>query len=639
MSLAAGESVTRTLSVATGDGDAGTYTATVSTEDDSDGANVTVQAGATFEFTAFDATVSAGTASVTYEVTNTGRTEDTTSVTLTVDGQQTGVDTNVTLAPGASTGGSFDAAVDPPTTLVASTADDTASVSAGASVSVDTVASTLDVVAGERVEVAATVANTGDLRLNGTVALSVNGTGRGSNTVDLAAGAETQVTLGFLAGADDDGATATVSALGDAATATVGVDQSDDPAALQVDPGSVQFETVEPSETVTETITIANVGGANLTLSRVELRGDDTFELTDGPAGGTVLGPGESRTVTVAFTPETTDLQSTYLYVQSDAPTAGTQVVGITSGAAQLTVTVDEQNRQQVEATFENATAGETVVIDLPDPIDDEAYRTDTISVTPAVSGDLTVTATSSNRSLGTSPETKAGFPDNTTRLGNLSVTANVPNEDLEAVEFEATVERDRLAALGADPADISFYRFDEDAGVWVERDTELRVVGDEAVVVGLVASGFSEWTAAAARPEFSISDTDIDVNSTAAAGELTIRVFVQNTGGTDGTYVADLLLNGELVDTREAIIADGGEELFQFERSLAEPGIYEVLVNDVFVADVNVTGEQSDDQRADDGDDTGSAADGGDGFGPGFGVVTALGALLAALLGRRWSS
>ena len=65
---------------------------------------------------------------------------------------------------------------------------------------------------------------------------------------------------------------------------------------------------------------------------------------------------------------------------------------------------------------------------------------------------------TSSARTLDSTFETKAGFVDNTTRLSNISATANRPNKDVESVTFEATVERERLAILGVNPVDVSFY-------------------------------------------------------------------------------------------------------------------------------------------------------------------------------------
>lgn len=384
------------------------------------------------------------------------------------------------------------------------------------------------------------------------------------------------------------------------------------PPELAVSPESVRFDDVAVGETATATVDLENVGGEALTLSRVAVGDDDQFSLLEGAvetAGGEVtLGAGESRSVTVEFAPGSTGTDTTYLYVESDAATGAKEVVPVTSGPVESTVTVDQEDRQRLQTVVENASAGERVDLAFPDPLDDEQYETASVSVTPAVSGDLEIDVTSSGQTLETTPETRAGFADNTTRLGNVSATTNLANADIESVAFEAVVERGQLAAWDTDAGNVSFYRFDEDAGVWEEHETTVVEEREDEVLLRVEADGFSEWTAAAARPAFTITETDIDVTSTTTDDEVTIQVFVTNTGGTDGTYVVDLLLDDSVVDSDSALIAPDGQVLFQFERTLDEPGTYEVRVNDEFVAEVEVSESTAEVRQIDeiiDGDDT----------------------------------
>jgi hypothetical protein len=599
---------------------------------------------ADFSITEFEASVSGETASVNYTVENSGGVTDTQDVVFGVNGEQTETAT-ATLTPGESVTGTFEGPIGDTTetTLAVSTDNDSESTTIGVAVTIDEAASRLDVMVDETIEVVAVIENLGGDSLTDEATLAVDGEERDAAPLTIAGGEQTEVSLTVAADASDDGSPAVVSVAGETATTTLSVSG---PAVLDVEPDAVQFDALVPPDTATENITLTNDGGTELTVSRAELGATDAFELSAGaiPVGEqTVLAPGESRTVTVEFAPETEGAQSAYLYVESDAPAPPNRVVGITSGPVRTSVTIDGENRTQLQTTVENATAGEQVTIPFPDRVGPGTYATRSVSVTPAVSGDLVVNATASDRSLPTTPETTAGFADNTTRLGNLSITTNRPNDELASVSLAATVDREQLAVWDSDPGNVSFYRFDETAGVWEKRDTQVVELREDVAVIRAQADGFSEWTAAAARPEFSIANTEIDVTSTTAGDDVQIRVFVENTGGTDGTYVAELLLNGETVGSQEAIIADGGEELFQFERTIDEPGTYEVLVNDVFVADVDVapsSDDETDDSGADDETDTDdgddSSGDGGDGFGTGFGVVTAVAGLLAVFLGVR---
>jgi hypothetical protein len=91
VTLNAGQSTTVTLAIPTGSGDVSDYTATVTSEDDSDSVAVTVEEAATFPVTITETTspVTVGeTLQVAAEVENTGDQSGSTTVGLTIDGQQ-----------------------------------------------------------------------------------------------------------------------------------------------------------------------------------------------------------------------------------------------------------------------------------------------------------------------------------------------------------------------------------------------------------------------------------------------------------------------------------------------------------------------------------------------------------------------
>ena len=107
------------------------------------------------------------------------------------------------------------------------------------------------------------------------------------------------------------------------------------------------------------------------------------------------------------------------------------------------------------------------------------------------------------------------------------------------------------------------------------------------------------------------------------------------NDGGADGSFVANLLIDDEVVESRELTIAAGGRRQLRFEQPIEETGSYSVRVNDAVAGEVMVTR----DVRNDAGNSTAAAtvtsSDGSSrAFGPlGFvNVVVAF--LLAAGLG-----
>lgn len=409
---------------------------------------------------------------------------------------------------------------------------------------------------------------------------------------------------------------------------------------LAVDTNSIQFDDPTVGEAANRTLTISNDGDEPLGVTRAELAGHENFDLVGG--GEFTLGPGEQRTLTITFLANETGLYSTYLYIETDAPADPNRVIGISTGEVEVDVTVDEQNRVTTNTRVRNATAGEQTDIELPDPVEEEGYETDEVSVTPEVDGDIELNLTSSSRPLETTPETDAGFENNTAMAGNISVDASLENDQIEEVGITTAVSLEQIQEWDSDPGNVSLYRFNESQQRWVEQRTELVEVTDEVARLRGVGDGFSEWTAAAARPSFEITQSDVSVETATVEESVLIDVFVRNTGGTEGTYVADLLLNGEVVDSKQSVIAEGGEALFDFERTFDQPGVYEVQVNDQLIRELEITDEQtvedpgsdggSEGDGSSDGDDD-SESDGEDGtddgsgdiFGDGFGFVIAL--------------
>lgn len=416
------------------------------------------------------------------------------------------------------------------------------------------------------------------------------------------------------------------------------IETASEPPELTATPDSVQFEDITVGETTTETVTVANTGGEPFELQRAELR-QWPGEPRLGAELPLELAPGEQREVAVTFAPERTGVRTTTLVLVGGQPSLR-ELVPVASGDVETEVTV-EDGQTRIDASVREARANESVNIAVPDDTEtDDEFEMEGFEITPAEDVDIGMEIETSNRSLETTPETDAGLTPNAAQLGNISIETNLEPEQSERVEITTRINKSRLDALDTDPGNVTLYRFDESEDRWRAQDTEVIEETPETVRIQGIADHASEWTAAAARPEFEITRSDVDVEVATVEETVTIDVFVENTGGTEGTYVADLLLNEEVVDSKESVIAEGGEALFDFERAFDQPGTYEVQVNEQQITQIEVTEDETvEAETGSDGSEPDNSTDGedettsSDGTGPGFGVLVGLLAVVSAAI------
>ncbi len=413
---------------------------------------------------------------------------------------------------------------------------------------------------------------------------------------------------------------------------------------LAVDRTSIQFPNVAVGEQVSETVTVSNEGNATLTVERAELaetRG--VFGLQGG--GSFALEPGEQRELTVTFAPEREREPSTSLYVRSNDPTNPTRVVTISSGRVEVVADVDERNRTtQVQATAEQVSPDDPATIEVPDATEDSDFDVDNVSVATTEESSVGVNITTSDRQLDTTPDTDAGFPNATRQLGNISVDATVSNDRIQEVSFTHRVSTERLADLNTTAEDVVLYRYNETLGEWVEQDTRVVAQRNGVALLRTTGDGFSEWTAAAKRPDIRVADAEASVTAATVGEDVVIQVELTNDGGADGVFETRLLLNGEIVDQEDVTVPESSTVPVSFQRSLDEKGDYQVTVNDVPVGTIKVdeeTGEtnvsqSTGTQTGGDGTETNDSDSEGDdgGFSSLLPLIAAVGILVAAGIG-----
>lgn len=327
---------------------------------------------------------------------------------------------------------------------------------------------TTPVLEGERLNVTATVRNTGDLREERRVALRVDGTTVDATSVRLAAEEATSVTLSWETAAGDAGEyTATVETEDDAAGTNVTVAR---PATFDV---GIESTTAPVGDGALDvTATVENTGGVD---------GTDSVELhVDGrtvDSQSVTLGPGESRDVTLTWAPGDGDAgEYTATVATADAEAAA---------AVTVEQPTDDPPRFEVavESTTGPVTEGEAVeVTALVTNVGDE---TDTQPITLTADGserdrrNLTV-GPGGTESLTLTWETVQGD------AGEYTATVASPG-DQAAVDLTVagTSEDDTATEAGDGDADTTETETDDDSGPLPEASVLFVLV----ILAGLLAS------------------------------------------------------------------------------------------------------------------------------------------------------
>jgi hypothetical protein len=417
----------------------------------------------------------------------------------------------------------------------------------------------------------------------------------GGQTVTVPPGLSQEVTVAFDPNAPGE-YSASLSVLdenGDEVASVTATGTASGPGSIRVRPASLTFEGTTVNSTATRTVTVTNEGGRPLDVTDTVIRGSSAYSLRDG--GSFEVAPGESGSLTVAFSPASTATQTGLLEIRSDDPTSPVAAVSLSSSDIQTRVTTRDRGLDRtVNVTVQNAQAGQAVDITVPSPSNESStVDVEEISVTPERDGSLSLNVTDSAEPLGTTPSLDTG--DNATGLRYLSVNHSIPNEEIQRFQYRFRVRKDRAERItaGADantstnPGAITMYRHVE--GEWREQNTTYLGESGEYYRYVTTASGASEWTAAAKRPDIRIVDADASVDAARVGETVAIQVQLSNDGGADGVFVTRLLLNGSVVEDRTVTVPDGGTVPVSFERPFEEAGNYRVTVNEVSVGTITI--------------------------------------------------
>jgi hypothetical protein len=589
VTLGGGDTTVETLSIPTQSGEDGDYTVTVTSNEDTASATVSVLRSPEFlvNITAVGQEVVAGDLlSVNYTVENTGEVQETQDIEFSVNGSVEKTTTNVTVTAGATIARSFTYETtegDVPAVDVAVTSaddTDTETVPVGEPPFFEVAITNVDgpVVEGESLTVDYEVTNTGDAEGTQAINFTVDGVEQGTDPgITLASGNSStgQFTYQTTDG-DAPNLTVEVASDDDTATSTVTVDE---PPLFEVALTGVDSEVTE-GENLTVDYEVTNTGDVEGTQD-IEFTVDGTSEGTE---AGVTLGAGA-----------TFDSQFTYETVDGDAPEVSVAVASANDTATD-TVTVNEPPFFDVVIAFidKEVTAGDPLTVaytvtNTGDVEDTQDITLELNGTTEATETGLTLTAgeTTSDQFVYTTESGDVPALAATVASENVSDSDTVPVNEPPFFDVAITNVDDAVTEGATVSVD---YEVTNTGDVEDTQDITLAVNGtDEATDPGQTLGGdettsgsFTYETSDGDAPavEVSVASDDDTATDTVTVNEppffevaitsvddavtegdaLTVDYEVTNTGGVEATQDITFTVNGTTEGTDAGVtLAAGG--------------------------------------------------------------------------------
>ena len=179
---------------------------------------------------------------------------------------------------------------------------------------------------------------------------------------------------------------------------------------------------------------------------------------------------------------------------------------------------------------------------------------------------------------------------DGTQAAGYIQVTDNLDDNQVTEGRLTFRVSKADLETDAADPENVALYHYIPETDEWEELDTEILGETDGYVRFRGTTPGFSQFAAGIKRAQFEISDAIVDVQQISLGDSIQVEAIVTNTGGADGTFTTQLLVDSEVVAEDVLTIASGGQRATIFDYEFDQADTYQVRVNDVITGEIQVT-------------------------------------------------
>ena len=211
---------------------------------------------------------------------------------------------------------------------------------------------------------------------------------------------------------------------------------------------------------------------------------------------------------------------------------------------------------------------------------------------------------------------------DGTQAAGCVQVNNNLDPDAVDGGRIDYRLSKEDLETDDTDPENVAMYYFNTESEEWDELPTEITGETDDHVRFRAETEGFSEFASGIKRAQFEVSDAVVDVQEVTLGDTVRVEAIITNTGGADGTFRTELVVDDDVVEDDILTIAANGTRATLFDHEFIHPDTYEVRVNDVSTGEITVLAPDSSD-----------ADDETESFIPGFGLGAAVISLLVASL------
>lgn len=471
-----------------------------------------------------------------------------------------------------------------------------------------------------------------DARIRGADGSEFGVTGFASGTLE--AGASREVTVEFAPSAAGQQTARLVVETDNDAFSQVGVQLRGAVNApeVRVRSRSLQFGDATVDERIVREFAVRNTGDAALRIEDATVDGgSDVFTFQQSTP--LTIAPGSERALSVAFEPDEARSFSGTLRLETNDPDEPTVPIWLTNTDTTMSMQLQrEADTTRMNASVRNVEAGQQIAMNMSDPRTDDNVTVTGVGLEVERSGNFSVELTASDRPRSDTPEFDPAGENGTEPLNYLNISHSIPNEDIAEATVRVSVRKNRIDGMGTtDPEDVQLYRYEGPEDGYVGQNTTFVGETETHYVYRAVGDGFSEWATGAKQAQFEVVQADVSVSTIAAGDSVNINVRISNTGGADGDFLTELLLDGEIVETRDVGIAAGGTAQVTFDREFGQPGDYGIRVNDFDVGEVTVSPEQAGSET------TGGGTTSGSGDAPPIVVVALVVSL--ALLGRAFGA
>lgn len=226
---------------------------------------------------------------------------------------------------------------------------------------------------------------------------------------------------------------------------------------------------------------------------------------------------------------------------------------------------------------------------------------------------------------------------DAPTNVSDWTTLAGDPGFGYVAVQTDSNVDQARLTfrlrtdclnASGVDPATVRLYRYVD--GDWATLPTHVVERTDGFVRYQADSPGFSTFAVGIAEPDVAVTDASLDRTTITAGETATLHVTLSNRGDLAGSFAAEFVSDGVVLETRTVTVDAGATTVLTFDHRFDTPGEYAISSGGVDAGTLVVAAPAAPTTTTTTGTDVVVPVEAGPGFAPLWLFLVIVGALLA---------